>query len=69
MSVSRLAPLDVSLAIETAYAPSAAVAQRIADLSWTHSHYGYRRMRALLTEESWQVRRRQVQRVRRIEGL
>ena len=43
--------------------------QRIVDLSWTHSRYGYRRIRALLTEEGWQVSRRQVQRVRRMEGL
>ena len=43
--------------------------QRIIDLSWSYPRYGYRRIRALLTEEGWQVSRRQVQRVRRMQGL
>jgi putative transposase len=43
--------------------------QRIVALSWQHSRYGYRRIRALLEQEGWQVSRKQVQRIRRKEGL
>ena len=43
--------------------------QRIIDLSWSYPRYGYRRIRALLAEEGWHVSRRQVQRIRRMEGL
>ena len=38
-------------------------------LSWHHPRYGYRRIRALLAREGWQVSRKQVQRIRRREGL
>ena len=43
--------------------------QRIVGLSWGHPRYGYRRIRALLVGEGWSVSRKQVQRVRRKEGL
>ena len=43
--------------------------QRIIVLSWQHPRYGYRRIRALLEQEGWQVSRKQVQRIRRKEGL
>ena len=43
--------------------------QRIVALSWQHLRYGYRRIRALLAQEGWSVSRKQVQRVRRKEGL
>ena len=43
--------------------------QRMVALSWQHSRYGYRRIRALLAQEGWSVSRKQVQRVRRKEGL
>ena len=43
--------------------------QRVIALSWHHPRYGYRRIRALLAREGWQVSRKQVQRVRRREGL
>ena len=43
--------------------------QRIVALSWAHPRYGYRRIRALLAQEGWSVSRKQVQRVRRKEGL
>jgi len=43
--------------------------QRIIGLSWQHPRYGYRRIRALLVRAGWLVRRKQVQRVRRKEGL
>jgi transposase InsO family protein len=42
---------------------------RIVALSWQHPRYGYRRIRALLVQEGFQVSRKQVQRVRRSEGL
>ena len=38
-------------------------------LSWHHPRYGYRRIRALLAQEGWSVSRKQVQRIRRTEGL
>ena len=43
--------------------------QRIVALSWQHPRYVYRRIRALLAQEGWSVSRKQVQRVRRKEGL
>ena len=43
--------------------------QRVIALSWHHPHYGYRRIRALLAREGWTVSRKQVQRIRRREGL
>ena len=43
--------------------------QRIVALSWHHPRYGYRRIRALLAQEGWSVSRKQVQRIRRTEGL
>ncbi len=43
--------------------------QRIVALSWHHPRYGYRRIRALLAQEGWLVSRKQVQRIRRKEGL
>jgi transposase InsO family protein len=43
--------------------------QRIISLSWHHPRYGYRRIRALLAKEGWTVSRKQVQRIRRREGL
>ena len=43
--------------------------QRIEALSWEHPRYGYGRIRALLVGEVWSVSRKQVQRVRRKEGL
>jgi len=43
--------------------------QRLIALSWHHPRYGYRRIRALLAREGWQVSRKQVQRIRRREGL
>ena len=42
---------------------------RVIALSWHHPRYGYRRIRALLAREGWQVSRKQVQRIRRREGL
>ena len=43
--------------------------QRIVALSWPYPRYGYRRIRALFAREGWSVSRRQVQRIRRQEGL
>jgi len=43
--------------------------QRIVALSWGHPRYGYHRIRALLEREGWTVSRKQVQRIRRREGL
>ena len=43
--------------------------QRIVALSWQYPRYGYRRIRALLEREGWSVNRKQVQRIRRKEGL
>ena len=43
--------------------------QRIVALSWQYPRYGYRRVRALLAREGWSVSRKQVQRIRRKEGL
>jgi putative transposase len=43
--------------------------QRLRELSEAHPRYGYRRIAALLRQEGWQVGKRQVQRLRRAEGL
>ena len=43
--------------------------QRIVSLSWQYPRYGYRRIRAALEREGWSVSRKQVQRIRRKEGL
>ena len=43
--------------------------QRIVVLSWAYPCYGYRRIRRVLTKEGWTVSRKQVQRIRRREGL
>ena len=43
--------------------------QRLRALSDEHPRYGYRRMAALLRQEGWLVGKRQVQRIRRAEGL
>ena len=43
--------------------------QRIVALSWAHPRYGYRRIRVLLGREGWMVSRKQVQHIRRQEGL
>jgi len=43
--------------------------ERIVALSWQCPRYGYRRIRALLSAEGWPVSRKQVQRIRRREGL
>lgn len=42
---------------------------RIITLSEKYPRYGYRRIRTLLDQEGWRVSRKQVQRVRRAEGL
>jgi len=42
---------------------------RIHVLSERHPRYGYRRIAAMLRDEGWAVGKRQVQRLRRIEGL
>ena len=43
--------------------------QAIIRVSKKHPRYGYRRIRALLVREGWQVSRKFVQKVRRAEGL
>ena len=43
--------------------------QRIVALSWAYPRYGYRRIRRVLAREGWTVSRKQVQRIRRREGL
>ena len=43
--------------------------QRIVSLSWQYPRYGYRRIRAILEREGWSGSRKQVQRIRRKEGL
>ena len=42
---------------------------RLHEFSEAHPRYGYRRMAALLRQEGWFVGKRQVQRLRRVEGL
>ena len=43
--------------------------RRIHALTDEHPRYGYRRIAALLKQEGWPVGRRQVRRLRRLEGL
>ena len=43
--------------------------QAIIQVSREHPRYGYRRIRALLVREGWQVSKKFVQKVRRAEGL
>ena len=43
--------------------------QRLRELSDQHPRYGYRRIAALLRQEGWAVGKRQIQRLRRAEGL
>ena len=43
--------------------------QRIVVLFWYYPRYGYQRIRALLEEESWSIKRKQVQLIRLAEGL
>ena len=43
--------------------------KRLHALSEAHPRYGYRRIAALLRQEGWAVGKRQVQRLRRVEGL
>jgi putative transposase len=43
--------------------------KRLHELSERHPRYGYRRIAALLRQEAWEVGKRQVQRLRRAEGL
>jgi len=43
--------------------------ERLRALSEQHPRYGYRRIAALLRQEGWPVGKRQVQRLRRAEGL
>ncbi len=42
---------------------------RLHALSDAHPRYGYLRMAALLRQEGWSVGKRQIQRLRRVEGL
>ena len=42
---------------------------RMHELSEAHPRYGYRRIAALLRQEGWRTGKRQVQRLRRVEGL
>ena len=42
---------------------------RLQVLSETHPRYGYRRIAALRRQEGWAAGKRQVQRLRRLEGL
>jgi len=43
--------------------------KRLQELSQEHPRYGYRRIAALLRQEGWPVGKRQIQRLRRLEGL
>ncbi len=43
--------------------------KRLLELSERHPRYGYWRIAALLREEGWRVGKRQIQRLRRLEGL
>ena len=43
--------------------------QRLRGLSAKHPRYGYRRIAALLRQEGWSVGKRQIQRLRRAQGL
>jgi len=43
--------------------------ERMRVLSEKHPRYGYRRIAALLRREGWNVGKRQIQRLRRAQGL
>ena len=43
--------------------------KRLRELSDQHPRYGYRRIAALLRQEGWSVGKRQIQRLRRAQGL
>jgi putative transposase len=43
--------------------------KRLQERSREHPRYGYRRIAALLRQEGWPVGKRQIQRLRRLEGL
>ena len=45
------------------------LAKRLRVLSEAHPRYGYRRIAALLRQEGWAIGKRQVQRLRRADGL
>ena len=45
------------------------LAKRLRALSEAHPRYGYRRIAALLRQEGWSIGKRQVQRLRRADGL
>ena len=45
------------------------LAKRLRVLSEAHPRYGYRRIAALLRQEGWTIGKRQVQRLRRADGL
>jgi len=45
------------------------VVQRLKELSEKHPRYGYRRIAALLYREGWVARKRDVQKLRRAQGL
>ena len=45
------------------------LAKRLRALSEAHPRYGYRRIAALLRQEGWAIGKRQVQRLRRADGL
>ena len=45
------------------------LAKRLRALSEAHPRYGYRRIAALLRQEGWSIGKRQVQRLRRTDGL
>jgi putative transposase len=46
-----------------------ALTERIVELAGTYGRYGYRRIAALLREESWSVNHKRVERIWRREGL
>ena len=45
------------------------LAKRLRVLSEAHPRYGYRRITALLRQEGWSIGKRQIQRLRRADGL
>ena len=50
-------------------AKQARLAKRLRVLSEAHPRYGYRRITALLRQEGWSIGKRQIQRLRRADGL
>ena len=50
-------------------AQQARLARRLRTLSEANPRYGYRRIAALLRQEGWTIGKRQVQRLRRADGL